>query len=84
MAYFGYPEAHENDAERAVGAGLSILDSVSKFNQKSTRPKLSTRIGIDSGAVVIGVGAGKDTDVFGEAPNIASRVQAVTDNSSEA
>jgi class 3 adenylate cyclase len=77
MAYFGYPEAHENDAERSVRAGLSILDAISKFNQQSTGPKLSARIGIDSGAVVIGVGAGKDTDVFGEAPNIAARVQAL-------
>jgi class 3 adenylate cyclase len=97
MAYFGYPEAHENDAERSVRAGLSILDAISKFNQQSTsevrtsqtrllgsadappsvRPKLSARIGIDSGAVVIGLGAGKDIDVFGEAPNIAARVQAL-------
>ena len=75
MAYFGYPEAHENDAERSVRAGLSILDAISKFNQQSAGPKLSARIGIDSGAVVIGVGAGKDTDVFGEAH--AARVQAL-------
>src|SRR5262249_27271982 len=77
MAYFGYPEAHENDAERSVRAGISILDAISKFNQQSIGPKLSARIGIDSGAVVIGIGAGKDTDVFGEAPNIAARVQAL-------
>jgi class 3 adenylate cyclase len=77
MAYFGYPEAHENDAERAVRAGLSILDVIVKFNQQSARPKLSARIGIDSGAVVVGAGAGKDTDVFGEAPNNAARLQAL-------
>jgi class 3 adenylate cyclase len=92
MAYFGYPEAHENDAERAVRAGLSILDAISKFNQQAPpplpspmssngggnrRPQLSARIGIESGAVVVGTGAGKDADVFGEAPNIAARVQAL-------
>jgi class 3 adenylate cyclase len=75
MAYFGWPEAHENDAERAARAGLAILEAVSKPNQKPTNPKISTRVGIDSGAVVVGAGAGKDADVFGETPNIAARVQ---------
>jgi predicted ATPase len=59
-----------------VRAGLTILDEVSKLVQHSTRPKLSVRVGIDSGAVVVGTGAGKDTEVFGETPNIAARVQA--------
>ena len=77
MAYFGYPEAHENDAERAVRAGLALLDAISKFSQLSSRPKLSARIGIDSGAVVVGAGAGQETDIFGEAPNIAARGQAL-------
>jgi class 3 adenylate cyclase len=77
MAYFGYPEAHENDAERATRAALSILAAISEFNQQSTNPKLSARIGLDSGAVVVGEGASKDIDVFGEAPNIAARVQAL-------
>jgi class 3 adenylate cyclase len=76
MAYFGYPEAHDNDAERAARAGLAILDAISKLNQPSTRPELTARIGIDSGTVVVGAGVGKDTDVFGETPNIAARVQA--------
>src|SRR5262249_50721158 len=76
IAYFGWPEAHENDAERAARAGLAILDAVSKLNQNSTRPKLSARVGIDSGAVVVGASAGKQADVFGETPNIAARVQA--------
>jgi class 3 adenylate cyclase len=75
MAYFGWPEAHENDAERAARAGLAILEGVSKLNQQSRFPKVSVRVGIDSGAVVVGAGAGKETDVFGEAPNIAARVQ---------
>jgi class 3 adenylate cyclase len=76
MAYFGYPEAHDNDAERAARAGLAILDAISKLNQPSTQPELSARIGIDSGAVVVGASAGKGADVFGDTPNIAARVQA--------
>jgi class 3 adenylate cyclase len=75
MAYFGWPEAHDNDGERAARAGLSILEAVSQLNQQSTNPKISVRVGIDSGAVVVGAGAGKDADVFGETPNIAARVQ---------
>ena len=53
MAYFGYPEAHDNDAERAARAGLAILDAISKLNEHPARPKLSARVGIDSGAVVV-------------------------------
>src|ERR1700730_18461228 len=79
MAYFGYPEAHDNDAERGARAGLAILDAVSKLNEHATHPKLSTRIGIDSGAVVVGAGADKNTDVFGDTPNIAARVQAAAE-----
>jgi class 3 adenylate cyclase len=79
MAYFGYPEAHDNDAERAARAGLAIVDAISKLNQQSTRPKLSGRIGIDSGAVVVGASAGRDADVFGDTPNIAARVQAAAE-----
>ena len=82
MAYFGYPEAHDNDAERAARAGLAILETISKLNEQSgtlsalsSPVKLSVRVGIDSGAVVVGAGAGAETDVFGEAPNIAARVQ---------
>src|SRR6266851_6886667 len=77
MAYFGWPEAHDNDAERAARAGLAILDTIAKLNEQSERRKLSTRVGIDSGAVVVGASAGKEADVFGDAPNIAARVQAV-------
>ena len=79
MAFFGYPEAHDNDAERAARAGLAILDAISKLNQDPTKPKLSARVGIDSGAVVVGAGPGKEADVFGDAPNIAARVQAVAE-----
>src|SRR5712671_8058592 len=75
MAFFGYPEAHDNDAERAARAGLAILDAIAKLNEDPERPKLAARVGIHSGAVVVGAGAGKDADVFGDAPNIAARVQ---------
>ena len=75
MAFFGYPEAHEDDAERAARAGLAILEAVSKLNQQSSHPKIAVRVGIDSGAVVVGTGAGKDADIFGDAPNVAARVQ---------
>jgi class 3 adenylate cyclase/tetratricopeptide (TPR) repeat protein/ribosomal protein L40E len=79
MALFGYPQAHDNDAERAARAGLAILDAISKLNAQPGHAKLSARVGIDSGAVVVGKGAGKEVDVFGDAPNIAARVQAAAD-----
>jgi hypothetical protein len=75
MAYFGYPEAHDNDAERAARAGLAMLDAITKLNEHPTHPKLAARVGIDSGAVVVGAGPGKEADVFGDTPNIAARVQ---------
>jgi class 3 adenylate cyclase/tetratricopeptide (TPR) repeat protein len=75
MAYFGWPEAHDNDGERAARAGLAILEGVSKVNQESTKQKISVRVGIDSGTVVVASGAGKEAEVFGNTPNIAARVQ---------
>jgi class 3 adenylate cyclase/tetratricopeptide (TPR) repeat protein len=75
MAFFGWPEAHDNDAERAARAGLAILDAIARLNEQPARPRLTARIGIDSGPVVVGAGAGKDADVFGDAPNIAARAQ---------
>jgi class 3 adenylate cyclase/predicted ATPase len=75
MAYFGWPEAHDNDAERAAHAGLAILEAISKLNLESRHPKVSVRVGIDSGMVVVEMGSRKDAEVFGEAPNIAARVQ---------
>src|SRR5260370_10145871 len=75
IAFFGYPEAHDNDAERAARAGLAILDAMSKLNEHPTHPKLAARIGIDSGAVVVGAGAGGDAAVFGDTPDICARVQ---------
>jgi class 3 adenylate cyclase len=79
MAYFGYPEAHDNDAERAVRAALATHDALSKLNKQAVRSALSARIGIHSGAVVVGAGASKEDDVFGDAPNVAARVQAAAE-----
>jgi class 3 adenylate cyclase len=75
MAYFGWPAAHDNDAERAARAGLALLDGVAQLNEQPGHAQLSTRIGIDSGTVVIGQGAGHAAEVFGDAPNVASRVE---------
>jgi class 3 adenylate cyclase/tetratricopeptide (TPR) repeat protein len=80
MAYFGYPEAHDNDAERAARAGLAILDAIANLNEQPGRPRLAARVGIDSGAVVVGGGSSdKEADVFGDTPNIAARVQAAAE-----
>ena len=79
MAYFGWPAAHDNDAERAARAGLAILDAIAKLDELPGHVKLSVRIGIDSGAVVVGAGAGHDADVFGDTPNIAKRVEAAAE-----
>jgi len=79
MAYFGWPAAHDNDAERAARAGLAILDAIAKVNQLPGHAKLSARVGIDSGLVVIGKGAGNEAEVFGDVPNIAARVQAIAE-----
>lgn len=79
MAFFGYPEAHDNDAEYAARAALAILDAIAKLGTKPEHARLAARIGIDSGAVVVGPGADKEADVFGEAPNIAARLQALAD-----
>src|SRR5262249_29063666 len=75
MALFGYPKAQENDAERAVRAGLAIQHALAEINAKSAgkgAPELSARIGIESGAM----GVDASGEVFGEAPNVAARVQA--------
>src|SRR5580700_5040679 len=74
MALFGYPHAQENDAERAVRAALAIqraLDDLNANNIRSGAPELSARIGIECGSVVVDAAG----EVFGEAPNVAARVQ---------
>jgi class 3 adenylate cyclase len=75
MALFGHPIAQENDAERAVRAALAIQLALAELNRKSQAsgaPELVARIGIAAGAVVVD-SAG---EIFGDAPNIAARVQA--------
>src|SRR5580692_6095582 len=79
MAYFGWPAAHDNDAERAGRAGLAILDAIANLNEQPGPVKLATRVGIDSGTVVIGKGAGNEAEVFGDTPNIAARVEAAVE-----
>ena len=81
MAFFGYPVAHDNDAERAVRAGLAILDAMTQLNEPRDQIKLAVRIGINSGHVVVsaGAGVGQAVDAYGDAANIASRVQAAAD-----
>jgi class 3 adenylate cyclase len=78
MVLFGYPQAQENDAERAVRAALAIQRALSDLNARTPSngaPELSARIGIECGSVVVD-GSG---EVFGEAPNVAARVQATAE-----
>ena len=75
MALFGYPHAQENDAERAVRAALAIQRSLEEINAKNRgkgAPELLARIGVESGPVVVEATG----EVFGDAPNVAARVQA--------
>ena len=78
MALFGYPTAQENDAERAVRAALAIQRPLADLNARNTRagtPELAARIGLDSGLVLVDATG----EVFGEAPNVAARVQALAE-----
>jgi class 3 adenylate cyclase/predicted ATPase len=78
LIYFGYPQAHEDDAERAVRAGLAVIEAV---GQLPVREDLRVRLGIATGLVVvgdlIGEGAAQERGVVGETPNLAARVQAL-------
>src|SRR6516162_5916219 len=77
LVYFGYPQAHEDDAERAVRAGLSAIDAVSRLDVNSV--KLQARVGIATGLVVVGdlvgEGSAQEQSVVGETPNLAARLQ---------
>ena len=78
MALFGHPIAQENDSERAVRAALAIQRSLAELNRNnagSGRPELVARIGVETGAVVVD----PDGEIFGDAPNVAARVQALAD-----
>jgi class 3 adenylate cyclase/predicted ATPase len=78
LIYFGYPEAHEDDAERAARAGLAVIDAVGRL---ATQEPLNVRLGIATGLVVvgdlIGAGAAQERGVVGETPNLAARLQAL-------
>jgi class 3 adenylate cyclase/predicted ATPase len=78
LIYFGYPEAHEDDAERAARAGLAVIGAVSGLD---TPEPLNVRLGISSGLVVVGdlvgEGAAQERGVVGETPNLAARLQAL-------
>ena len=78
MALFGYPQAQENDAERAVRAALAIQHALADLNARNAKtgaPALAARIGLDMGPVVVDASG----EVFGEAPNVAARVQAAAE-----
>ena len=82
LCYFGWPRANEDDAERAVRAGLSIIDTVKNMKAADGTP-LATRIGIATGVVIvgdlIGSGATQEAAVVGETPNLAARLQGVAE-----
>jgi class 3 adenylate cyclase/tetratricopeptide (TPR) repeat protein len=82
LIYFGYPQAHEDDPERAVRAGLAIVEAVSKL--RSANP-LQVRVGTATGVVVVGdiVGSGEaqERGIVGETPNLAARLQAIAEPS---
>ena len=82
LAYFGYPQAHEHNAERAARAGLNLVEAVPKLATNAGSP-LQVRIGIATGLVVvgdlIGAGAAQEQAVVGETPNLAARLQALAD-----
>ena len=78
MSLFGYPVAQENDSERAVRAALAIQRALAELNRKnagSVKPSLAARIGIETGPVVVDAAG----EIFGDAPNVAARVQALAE-----
>jgi class 3 adenylate cyclase len=80
LVYFGYPQAHEDDAERAVRAGLELIAAVAGLK---TRTSLQTRVGIATGVVVVGelIGSGEaqERGIVGETPNFAARLQGIAE-----
>ncbi len=82
LAYFGYPRADEHDAERAVRAGLALVEAVAGLDTAAAEP-MQVRVGIATGLVVvgdlIGEGAAQEQAVVGETPNLAARLQALAE-----
>ena len=80
LVYFGYPKAHEHDAERAVQAGLELVAAVSDLK---THAALQTRVGIATGVVVVGdlmrSGEAQEHGIIGETPNLAARLQGIAE-----
>lgn len=80
LVYFGYPEAHDDDAERAVRSALELVENVGKLE---THTRLQTRVGIATGLVVVGdlVGSGQaqERGIVGETPNLAARLQGLAE-----
>ena len=83
LVYFGYPEAHEDDAERAVRAGLEVIAALGAIK---TPALLQTRVGIGTGLVVVGdltgLGEGRESGIIGETPNLAARLQGIAEPNS--
>jgi class 3 adenylate cyclase/predicted ATPase len=79
LIYFGYPEAHEDDPERAVQAGLELIAAVPALNAPVL---LQIRVGIATGVVIVGdlmeSGDAQERGIVGETPNLAARLQAIT------
>jgi class 3 adenylate cyclase/predicted ATPase len=82
LAYFGYPQAHEHDAERSVQAGLALVEALPKLATAAGSP-LSMRVGIATGLVVVGdlIGSGEaqERGIVGETPNLAARLQGIAE-----
>ena len=80
LVFFGYPQAHEDDAERAVRAGLRLVAAVADLR---TRASLQTRVGIATGLVVVGeiadAGGPQERGIIGETPNLAARLQSIAE-----
>ena len=80
LVFFGYPQAHEDDAERAVRAGLQLVAAVASLR---TRASLQTRVGIATGLVVVGemtdAGGPQERGITGETPNLAERLQSIAE-----
>jgi class 3 adenylate cyclase/predicted ATPase len=81
LVYFGYPHAHEDDAERAVRAALGVISAVVRLDVRSV--KLQARVGIATGLVIvgdlIGEGSAQEQSVVGETPNLAARLQVLAE-----
>jgi class 3 adenylate cyclase len=82
LAYFGWPRAHEDDAERAVRTALAVVDGVGRLRAPAGEA-LSARVGVATGSVVVGdllgEGAAREETVVGETPNLAARLQALAE-----